>query len=84
MVCLCAFVWNTGFKDALEGDARYVAKEVLTGEFGPKADIFSLGISLLELACDLDIPMGGETWHYLREGKLPEEFTKGKLIVSVW
>ena len=77
----CVYLVNAGFKDALEGDARYVAAEVLKGQFGPKADIFSLGISLLELACNLEIPMGGDTWHFLREGKLPEDFTKGMVIV---
>ena len=40
---------------------------------------FSLGISLLELACELELPSGGANWHLLRQGKLPEEFIKGKL-----
>ena len=39
--------------------------------------ICSLGISLLELACDLELPSGGTNWHCLRNGRLPNEFIKG-------
>lgn len=35
------------------------------------ADIFSLGMTILELATDLDLPRGGETWHQLRNGQIP-------------
>lgn len=38
---------------------------------------FSLGITLLELASDLDLPRGGYTWHQLRNGQLPDVFTQG-------
>ena len=37
----------------------------------------SLGITLLELASDLDLPRGGYTWHQLRNGQLPDVFTQG-------
>ena len=46
----------------------------MQGQFSTAADIFSLGISLLELACDLELPSGGPTWQQLREGELPLEF----------
>ena len=39
--------------------------------------ICSLGITLLELASDLDLPRGGDTWHQLRNGQLPDVFTQG-------
>lgn len=39
--------------------------------------ICSLGITLLELASDLDLPRGGDTWHQLRTGQLPYVFTQG-------
>ncbi|VDD85568.1 unnamed protein product [Enterobius vermicularis] len=32
---------------------------------------------MLELASDLDLPPRGDGWHMLREGRIPEEFTKG-------
>lgn len=38
----------------------------------------SLGMTILELASDLDLPRGGDGWHMLRSGKLPEEFLRGK------
>ena len=71
------FPFYPDFHDASEGDSRYIASELLRGEFGTAADIFSLGISLLELACDLELPSEGEGWHCLRNGQLPEEFISG-------
>lgn len=40
----------------------------------------SLGISMLEIACDLELPSGGPNWHHLRDGLLPQEFTKGTIM----
>ncbi|CAH3017848.1 unnamed protein product [Porites evermanni] len=62
---------------ALEGDPKYLAPELMQGHFTKSADIFSLGITLLELASDLDLPRGGDTWHQLRNGQLPDVFTQG-------
>lgn len=56
----------------IEGDSKYLAPELLSGKISKKADIFSLGISILEIACDLDLPSQGETWHFLRCGDLPD------------
>ena len=44
----------------------YLAPEVLSGTFSKACDIFSLGITLLELATDVDLPKGGQLWHDLR------------------
>ena len=38
----------------------HVADELLKGRLSTVADIFSLGMSLLELACDLELPYGGK------------------------
>ncbi|XP_017048614.1 membrane-associated tyrosine- and threonine-specific cdc2-inhibitory kinase [Drosophila ficusphila] len=59
---------------ATEGDSRYMAPEILQGHFSKAADIFSLGIAMLELACYMDLPSNGPLWHELRQGILPEEF----------
>ncbi|XP_023180074.1 membrane-associated tyrosine- and threonine-specific cdc2-inhibitory kinase [Drosophila hydei] len=59
---------------ATEGDSRYMAPEILQGHFSKAADIFSLGIAMLELSCYMDLPSNGPLWHELRQGKLPEEF----------
>lgn len=72
---LCSNV-EQGFPDAMEGDAKYLAPELMGHQFGKPADIFSLGISLLELACDLELPAGGENWHLLRNGHIPLDQTK--------
>ncbi|KAM9424750.1 membrane-associated tyrosine- and threonine-specific cdc2-inhibitory kinase isoform 2-T2 [Pholidichthys leucotaenia] len=63
--------------DVQEGDPRYMAPELLRGVYGPAADIFSLGVSILELACNIEVPNGGEGWQQLRRGSLPSEFMKG-------
>ncbi|GFO29422.1 membrane-associated tyrosine-and threonine-specific cdc2-inhibitory kinase [Plakobranchus ocellatus] len=62
--------------DAIEGDPKYLAPELLEGQFGKHADIFSLGIFILELLTDLELPRGGEGWHMLRNGDLPDNFFK--------
>ena len=48
----------------------------MEGRFSAGADVFSLGISILEVACDLQLPSNGESWHMLRRGELPEDFIK--------
>lgn len=58
----------------MEGDSRYVAPELLQGRFTKAADIFSLGITILELASKLELPKNGYLWHELRNGQLPENF----------
>eukprot|EP01138_Halocafeteria_seosinensis_P005533 gb/GECG01005656.1/.p1 GENE.gb/GECG01005656.1/~~gb/GECG01005656.1/.p1 ORF type:complete len:942 (+),score=102.94 gb/GECG01005656.1/:1-2826(+) len=55
-----------------EGDVRYMAAELLNpGNCKPPADIFSLGMSVLEQVYAAKLPLDGEAWHALREGKLP-------------
>eukprot|EP00884_Botryococcus_braunii_P000222 jgi/Botrbrau1/101/Bobra.0022s0090.1 len=55
-----------------EGDARYLAPEVLRGNRDnlEKADIFSLGASLYELALGKELPSGGTVYADIRNGKL--------------
>ncbi|KAG0719305.1 Membrane-associated tyrosine- and threonine-specific cdc2-inhibitory kinase [Chionoecetes opilio] len=57
--------------EAVEGDPKYLAPELMNLEFGPPADLFSLGMTVLELATDLDLPKHGDAWQMLRQGKLP-------------
>lgn len=63
--------------EAIEGDPRYLAAELMEGKFSKAADVFSLGITILELACDLDLPTGGPLWHQLREGSFPQRLISG-------
>ncbi|XP_053952450.1 membrane-associated tyrosine- and threonine-specific cdc2-inhibitory kinase [Anastrepha ludens] len=61
---------------ATEGDSRYMAPEILQGRFSKAADIFSLGVAILELSCYLELPHNGPLWQQLRSGVLPQDFMK--------
>eukprot|EP00041_Stephanoeca_diplocostata_P028449 m.807408 g.807408 ORF g.807408 m.807408 type:complete len:780 (+) comp23378_c0_seq2:233-2572(+) len=65
-------VARTDAPDVDEGDSRYMAPELLN-EYEPgrnlsKADIFSLGITVHELASCQPLPKSGEEWLRLRRG----------------
>lgn len=55
-----------------EGDKYYMAPEVLEGLYTKAADIFSLGLILLELAADIELPSNGDSWQNLRHGDFSE------------
>lgn len=63
---------------AVEGDSRYLAPEILQGNFSKAADIFSLGVCVMELACNIELEANGPLWQKLREGVLPEEFLESE------
>lgn len=63
-----------------EGDAKYLAREVLEGSYTQFTDIFSLGITMLELATDLVLPISGPLWHMLRDEIIPKQIVDGKEI----
>jgi len=50
-----------------EGDKCYLAPEVLQGRYGTAADMFSLGITMLETTSNIVVPDQGEPWHRLRQ-----------------
>lgn len=55
-----------------EGDREYLALEVLRGEIDKPADIFSLGLIMLEIAANVKLPDNGATWTALRKGDFSE------------
>jgi Protein kinase domain len=56
-----------------EGDTLYMARELLhSTERHPSADMFSLGITLYEVATGVHLPYDGADWHALREGRAPQ------------
>lgn len=68
--------------DFSEGDSRYISRDLFASVVDTrkltKADIFSLGCSVYELALGRELPSRGEDWHAIREGEiaLPSGFTK--------
>ncbi|CAL2031028.1 unnamed protein product [Caenorhabditis brenneri] len=64
-------------KSAEEGDSKYLAPEVLNGRPTKASDIFSLGVTILEAATDLDVPSSGDAWHQIRNGQIPPRFFVG-------
>lgn len=65
-------------KEVQEGDPKYLAPEILQNcmNITCAADIFSLGMTILELATDLDLPRSGELWHQLRSGQIPSNLIR--------
>lgn len=60
-----------------------MAPEVLQGEFSKAADIFSLGIAILELSTYLKLEPNGPLWQELRNGMLPENFIQRMISFSI-
>lgn len=56
----------------VEGDREYMAPEMLRGNAGQAADVFSLGLMTLEAAANVMLPDNGPTWIALRSGDLSE------------
>lgn len=53
-----------------EGDRIYIAPEVLEGFYSSAADVFSLGLIVLEMAANVVLPENGSAWQQLRIGEL--------------
>ncbi|XP_055609501.1 membrane-associated tyrosine- and threonine-specific cdc2-inhibitory kinase-like [Uranotaenia lowii] len=64
---------NRNLHHATEGDSRYIAPELMEGRYTKAVDIFSLGIAILELSCNLELPSNGPLWQRLRSGLFPPE-----------
>ncbi|KAG1735156.1 uncharacterized protein EDB91DRAFT_1145582 [Suillus paluster] len=63
-----ASVWpRPGGAFEREGDKVYLAREVLQGTYGKAADVFSLGMTMLETATNIVVPDQGDGWHRLRQ-----------------
>jgi len=64
---------STGEAMVNEGDCRYLPLEVMNSNYSAldKADMFSLGAMMYELASGRELPSGGQTYEDLRKGKVP-------------
>ncbi|CAI5757002.1 unnamed protein product [Candida verbasci] len=57
----------------LEGDINYIAPELINDKiYTPFADIFSLGLIILEIAANIILPDNGTPWRKLRSGDLSD------------
>jgi len=57
-----------------EGDCRYLPCELLADQFDdlPKADVFSLALTVLEAGSGADLPPNGPLWHDYRHAGIPD------------
>ena len=55
-----------------EGDREYIGPEILRGRFDKPADVFALGLILLEIAGNVMLPDNGVSWQRLRSGDLSD------------
>lgn len=60
-----------------EGDSKYLASETMQGKFTKAADIFSLGITIFEVASGLDLPQRGKVYHKLRHNEIEDLYFNG-------
>lgn len=57
----------------LEGDRNYIAPELINDKiYTPFADIFSVGLMILEIATNVILPENGTPWRKLRSGDLSD------------
>ncbi|KAG4303320.1 hypothetical protein PCK1_000284, partial [Pneumocystis canis] len=68
-----ASVWPVPIGIEREGDREYIAPEVLSSQqYDKPADIFSLGLVILEVAANIVLPQNGVSWQKLRSGDLSD------------
>eukprot|EP01112_Ceratiomyxa_fruticulosa_P010024 TRINITY_DN2632_c0_g2_i4.p1 TRINITY_DN2632_c0_g2~~TRINITY_DN2632_c0_g2_i4.p1 ORF type:complete len:475 (+),score=107.85 TRINITY_DN2632_c0_g2_i4:833-2257(+) len=76
---------TTSSSSSTEGDRLYMAPELLEDKFSSKADIFSLGITIFEMATGYSLPPNGQLWRDLRQGMIsfPEDKAISQELVSL-
>ena len=55
-----------------EGDREYIGPEILGGQYDKPADIFALGLIMLETAGNVALPDNGASWQKLRNGDMSD------------
>lgn len=55
-----------------EGDREYIGPEILRGQFDKPADVFALGLIILEIAGNVMLPDNGASWQRLRTGDMSD------------
>jgi serine/threonine protein kinase len=72
-------------EDIFEGDSIYIAPEFFTTGnkiISNKVDVFSLGLSIIEILCKVELPQNGKLWKTIRSENftIPEEFLNNSNI----
>lgn len=55
-----------------EGDREYIGPEILMGRYDRPGDVFALGLIMLEIAGNVELPDNGPTWQKLRSGDMSD------------
>lgn len=55
-----------------EGDREYIGPEILMGRYDKPADVFALGLIILETAANVELPDNGTSWQKLRSGDMSD------------
>ena len=55
-----------------EGDREYIGPEILQGKYDKPADVFALGMIMVEIAGNVELPDNGPSWQKLRSGDLSD------------
>lgn len=55
-----------------EGDREYIGPEILQGKYDKPADVFALGIIMVEIAGNVQLPDNGPSWLRLRSGDISD------------
>ena len=69
----------------LEGDSIYISPELFyknIGTISHKTDIYSLGLSILELLIDDELPKNGPIWQEMRNREIPSNFFDKIIILN--
>ena len=62
--------------EELEGDSMFISPELFyrdKDEINTKTDIFSLGLSILQILANVELPKNGLTWQLIRTVGIPKE-----------
>jgi mitosis inhibitor protein kinase SWE1 len=55
-----------------EGDRKYIGPEILLGQYDKPADVFAIGLIMLEIAGNVQLPNNGAIWQRLRSGDMSD------------
>jgi len=75
--------------DYFEGDSIYMAPEILAAtkikSLNEKCDIFSLGLTIVEILFKIELPQNGVLWHQLRNERfnIPDSFLENTNLQNI-